>query len=406
MVADDLVQRLPVAATAHALHEQVLRRKEGQIVGDGARDDALIHAQAARHLRHCTQRRVAGKERLREGDAAVGRIVQRTLEPLHGGGHGRVDGVGHQIAAERADALAPHGIALVGHGGRADLAFAEGFLHLPVVLEQADIGRKAVRALRDGGERRKDAAVELARIRLPAHGVAAVKAERGGEAAVHLIHLSPVAPEQLEKARLRAGRPPAAEEAEGREHRVDLLQVEQQVLHPQARPLAHRDRLGRLVMRIAERGQRAVAPGERPERAQHRDDLAADEAQRVPVQDEVGVVGDKAARRAQVDDARRARAAEPVGVHVRHHVVAHLALARLHDGIVDLLDVRGKLVHLRLRHRQAQRMLGARQLRPEPPPRLKAAVGREEALHPFAGIARAQGAFVPVLHGRAPVSAG
>ena len=67
-------------------------------------------------------------------DAAVGGVVQRPLQPLNGGGHGRVHGVGHQVAAQGADALGAHGVALVGHGAGADLVLFEGLLHLPVML--------------------------------------------------------------------------------------------------------------------------------------------------------------------------------------------------------------------------------------------------------------------------------
>ena len=59
---------------------------------------------------------------------------------------------------------------------------------------------------------------------------------------------------------------------------------------------------------------------------------------------------------------------------MRHHVVAHLALALRGRVIVDVGDVRSELVDLRLHDGQTQLMLRAGQLHPEPPPCLKAHV--------------------------------
>ena len=104
-------------------------------------------------------------------------------------------------------------------------------------------------------------------------------------------------------------------------------------------------------------------------------------AQRVAVDHEVGVVGDVAARRAQMDDARRARRVLAEGVDVRHHVVANLFFARAHHVIVDGADVGGKLVHLRLCDGQPQLMLRLCQTHPQPAPRFKAHIGRKQVQH-------------------------
>ena len=53
-------------------------------------------------------------------DIALKMCIRDRLQPLDGGGHGGVHSVRHQVAAERANPLGPHGIALVGHGGGAD----------------------------------------------------------------------------------------------------------------------------------------------------------------------------------------------------------------------------------------------------------------------------------------------
>ena len=61
-------------------------------------------------------------------------------------GEGRVEGEGEEEAGEGGDALAAHGVPLVGHGRGADLPGEERLLHLPHVLQQAQVpqppGRK------------------------------------------------------------------------------------------------------------------------------------------------------------------------------------------------------------------------------------------------------------------------
>ena len=78
-----------------------------------------------------------------------------------------------------------------------------------------------------------------------------------------------VAVEQLEEARLRAGRALHAAERQRRDAVLEVREVEHQVLHPQRRALADGRRLRGLEVRVAER--RLVAPlaRERRERAQH-----------------------------------------------------------------------------------------------------------------------------------------
>ena len=101
---------------------------------------------------------------------------------------------------------------------------------LPVVLQEADIRRHAAGALADGRQRVQNAAVELSGVRLPADGIAAGKAEFGGDHAVHFIDFRRIAVKQLDKAGLRAGRAPAAEEAERAQRVLHFLQIQHQIL--------------------------------------------------------------------------------------------------------------------------------------------------------------------------------
>ena len=375
------MQRLPVAAALDGLHQQVLRGDKGQILPHGARDDLLVDAQPVRDVLGQTQNRVGAEKPLRHGDTAVGAVVQRPLQPLHAGRHRRVRGVRHQVTRQRADALAAHGVALIGHRGGADLAVLEGLLELTVVLQQADVVCHAVQALGDGGQGVQDAAVHLAGVGLAADVIAAVEAEGGGEAAVHLVDLRAVAVEEVEEAGLRARRAAAAEEFDVLQREVQLAQVGEEVLHPERRALADGDELGGLIVGIAQRRRRLVAVRELREVRQHPQQLAAQVFQPVAVEDQVGVVGHIAACRAEVDDACGARRGLAVGVDVRHHVMPHFLFALPHAVIVNVGDVALQLGHLRRGDGQAKLHLGPRQRGPELPPGLTARVRGEEPQH-------------------------
>jgi len=100
MLPDALVQLLPVAAALDGLHHDVLGGEEGQVFADGAVNDLLVDVQTVGDILAQAQHGVRAEEALGQGNAAVGGVVERALEPLDARGHGGVGGVGHQIAAE------------------------------------------------------------------------------------------------------------------------------------------------------------------------------------------------------------------------------------------------------------------------------------------------------------------
>jgi hypothetical protein len=83
---------------------------------------------------------------------------------------------------------------------------------------------------------------------------------------------------------------------------VEILEVVNQVLDPQARSLSDRSRLSWLEVRESERRQVLVLAGEGREPGDQADQLAPDQSDPLAEQDQVGVVGDVARRRAEAKD--------------------------------------------------------------------------------------------------------
>jgi hypothetical protein len=201
------------------------------------------------------------------------------------------------------------GLRLYAIARRADLLGLERLLDLLQVREQAHVvGELVADAATPAGV--DDLRVDLARVRLPGDGVHRsnpIFAPPGGRAA----HLRVVAVEQVQEARLRPGRPLHPAERSVAIRRLDLLQVEQQVLDPERRALADGRELRRLEVRVAERGQvacsRANAPARRSPPASGARPAAAPRACWI----RSALSPTYCARRAQVDDARAAGAGSP-----------------------------------------------------------------------------------------------
>ena len=102
---------------------------------------------------------------------------------------------------------------------------------------------------------------------------------------------------------------------------LDLLEVENQLVAPERSSLAYRDQLGRLKVGVAQAGQVLPLLGKGGQRVDRGDGLVADELERFAHQNQVGVVGDVAARGTQVDDRPSDRGRVAQGVDVRHDVV-------------------------------------------------------------------------------------
>ncbi len=73
---------LPVAAAFDGFHKQILRCNERQIFSHGLVHDLLVHPQSPAYILQQAQDSVRAEKALRQGQTAVGRVVQRALKPL------------------------------------------------------------------------------------------------------------------------------------------------------------------------------------------------------------------------------------------------------------------------------------------------------------------------------------
>ena len=290
MHADGLMQLLTVSAHLHAVHHDVFRRHERQLVHQMALDDLRIDDQALCDVQIQVQDAIDGQECFRHGNALIGRIVQRALEPLRGSHDGRVHDIGDDIVRQRSHALAAHRIALVRHGAGADLALFKRLLNFLEVLEQANVIGEFMRALRDGAQHAEHTEIIFAGICLRGHRVAGVIAHLFRDQLIELLDFVRIAVKQLHEARLGAGRPFAAQQLLVFEQPAQLLIIHEQIMRPDAGALAQRGRLSRLEMRECQHRQILVLQRELFQTRHHVDQLALDQLHGLMHQDEIGIV--------------------------------------------------------------------------------------------------------------------
>ena len=269
------------------------------------------------------------------------------------------------------------------------------------MLEQAQVGGELAEGLRDAGEERKHARVDLAGIGLARNPQAAREARLLGDGLVQGLDLGVIAIEQLQEAGLGAGGALNAQEGQALVDGLELFQIEEQILDPQGGALAYRGELGGLEMGEPQGGHVLVCAREAGERGDHAQQAAADQVHAGAGLDEIGVVGDIGRSGAQVDDAGGLGALQAVGMDMGHHVVADgfLALFRLFEVDVRLMGL--EIRDLLFRDGQAQLPFRLGQQDPQLPPGLELVLGRKDETHARGGVAFDEGIFVllDVVHG-------
>ena len=199
------MHRLPVAARAHAAHDDLLGRHERQLVVDAATDARRMDLEALGDVGQQHDDRIGGEERFGNGEAAVRGVVERALEELHGVRLVRVRLQRLREAGECVDALRAHRVALVRHRRRPDLLRLERLLDLAERLQDAHVRRELRRARCDAAHHPQHLRVELARVRLPGDRKRARELHLRRHTAVQLAHLLVITIEQREERRLRPG---------------------------------------------------------------------------------------------------------------------------------------------------------------------------------------------------------
>ena len=400
MLTQTLVQLLTVTALLDGLHHDVLACHERQLGHDAGTDDLRVDDQPVGDVQQDVQDGVSSQEALGHRNALIGGVVQRALKPLGTGSDGGVQHVHHQVAAQRADALAAHGVALVGHSGGTDLVLLKRLLHLLEVRQQADVRRHLHGGLADACHGGQHIVVHLAAVGLAADRHDLGKVHLGADVGLDGLDLGGVAVEQLHKAGLGAGGALNAAQCQLGDLVVKLLQIHVQLVHPERGALADGGQLRGLAVGVGQAGHGLVLVGELGQICQHADDLLAHELQALAHDDDVGVVTDIAAGRAQMDDALCLGALQAVGVDVAHHVMADELLARNGVLIVDVVLVRLQLGNLLIGDGQALLLLGLSQRDPQPAPGAELVVVREDVLHLIRRIARRErrNIFVVLCH--------
>jgi hypothetical protein len=161
-------------------------------------------------------------------------------------------------------------------------------------------------------------------------------------------------------------------------------------LHPERRALAYGRELRRLEMGVSQAGQVGRAPRERFERAENRDEPSQQQAQPLPHDDQVGVVGDEGAGGAEMEIGARRGGLVAEGVDVRHHVVPEPALVPRRRGEVRVVQVRAHLGQRFLGNGEPQLALRLREREPQPAPEPDTVRLAPEDLHRRRGVAGAQ----------------
>ena len=254
------------------------------------------------------------------------------------------------------------------------------------MLQKPNVVCHAVAALGDGRQAVQNTAVKLSGVGLAADVEALGEAKVRADAAVHLVDFCRIPVKQLQETRFRAGGSPAAQKFHGFHDKIQLDQIADEILHPQRCPLAHRDQLGGLIMGVAQRGRGLVRFRETGKVGDDLQQLSPEVFQAVPVENDVGVIGNIAAGSAQMDDAGGGGRSLAVGIHMSHHVVANFFFPGSGTGKVNVRDVGFQLLDLLFGDRQPQRMLGLGKRNPELPPGLNPLLLGKQVQHIVGGI--------------------
>src|SRR3989442_5336828 len=164
---------------------------------------------------------------------------------------------------------------------------------------------------------------------------------------------------------------------------LNLMEIKDKVVAPQGSALSHRGKLRGLKVRETDRGEIPPLIREPGQCLDDPDQAIAQQAQRFAHEDQVGVIGDKAARRTQMDDVLGRGTSFAISTDVRHDIMTELLFESLGAREVDVIDMGTQFCQLSLGNAwcdavvlgKAQLVLSFSEGHPEPAPAAEFALG-------------------------------
>ena len=174
---NSLVEFLTVSTLLYGFHHNVLGCDKRQLLHHSGFNNLRIYHHVAADVDEQVQNTVHCQERFRYGNSLVGRIVQRSFEPLSRSGDCRVQGIDHDITRQRSDSLRTHRVSLVRHCRRTNLVLFERFLHLSEGLKNSHIVGELGCSLSEAGKCGKHVVIHLSGVGLTGNRNASGKSE-------------------------------------------------------------------------------------------------------------------------------------------------------------------------------------------------------------------------------------
>ena len=168
---------------------------------------------------------------------------------------------------------------------------------------------------------------------------------------------------------------------------IQILQIQTELLHPKGGTLPYRSGLSRLKMRKRQRWQtfiRICKPGKLCDDIQQ---FLSNQMQRLRHHNNIRIIPHIAGGSPQMNNPFSLGTLLPIGINMRHHIMAHFLLPRFRHIIINIILMRLQLINLLLGNIQPQLLLRLRQSNPEPPPGPKLLVRRKNVLHLLTRIA-------------------
>lgn len=212
------------------------------------------------------------------------------------------------------------------HGAAANLVLLERLLDLLEHGKVADVDTNALAGRSERAQGVGNVDIDLTGVCLTGDDEGGAETSLFGDELVQSLNLVVVAVENLEERGLSTGSTLDTTEAQVVTGSLEVSQVHEQVLNPQACSLSDSHELGGLSVGETQARQVLVLLGEGRELVDHNGQLGDENVQTVTEEDEVGVVSAVARSSTPVDDSGSCWCDLSVGVNVGHDIVSSALL--------------------------------------------------------------------------------